>query len=269
MFKSLISAFSMYSKIPMPKIEWIEENRRYSLCFFPLIGLIIGLLEFLWGNFYTYNLILKTENKYCFYISETLYSAVATVIPVIVTGGIHLDGFCDVLDAKNSYADKNRKLEIMKDSHIGAFAVIGLAVYFIMQFGLYSMTKSSIIYCYLFFFIISRALSGIGAITLKCAKKSGTLQSFSEPADKKVTLTVLISIYIFCIAFLFCYDWIFGAGVLLSSLLSFLYYRNFSYRKFGGITGDLAGYFLQICEISMLLTVVLCDIFEKRFLLWL
>lgn len=267
MFKSLISAFSMYSKIPMPKIEWSEENRRYSLCFFPLIGLIIGLLEYLWGDFYSYNAILKLENKYYFYISPTFYSAIATLIPVVVTGGIHLDGFCDVLDAKNSYADKNRKLEIMKDSHIGAFAVIGLAVYFIMQFGLYSMTRYSVACCSLFIFIISRALSGIGAVTFKCAKKSGTLQDFAKPADKKITLIVLISVYIFCVVFLFCFDLMCGIGILLSSILSFVYYRNFSYKNFGGITGDLAGYFLQICEISMLAAVLLFDSVEG--VLWL
>ena len=48
-----------------------------------------------------------------------------------------------------------------------------------------------------------------------------------------------------------------------SKTKSFVYYRNFAYKTFGGITGDLAGYFLQICEISMLGVIVLCDILER------
>lgn len=253
MLKSLISAFAMYSKIPVPEIEWNEKNHRYSLCFFPLIGLVTGLFEYLWGTF-----------CYIFQIGTLLYSAVSVIIPVIVTGGIHLDGFCDVLDAKYSYADRNRKLEIMKDSRVGAFALIGLVSYFIVQSGLYSeITSEHAFISSSIIFVISRALSGIAAVTLKCAKKSGTLQSFSEPADRKITIGVLISVYILCIALLIYLDTLCGISVFTVSILSFAYYRSFSYKTFGGITGDLEGYFLQICEISMLAVIVLCDILER------
>ena len=253
MLKSLISAFAMYSKIPMPEIEWNEKNHRYSLCFFPLIGLVTGLIEYIWGAL-----------CYALQIGTVLYSAIAVIIPVIITGGIHLDGFCDVLDAKNSYADREKKLEIMKDSRAGAFAIIGLAVYFTLQFGLYSeITSEHAFMSSGIIFVISRALSGTGAVILKCAKKSGTLQSFSEPADRKITLVSLILIYASCILFLIYLDFLCGISVFFVSALSFLYYRNFAYKTFGGITGDLAGYFLQICEISMLAVIVLCDILER------
>lgn len=253
MLKSLISAFAMYSRIPVPKIEWNEENHRYSLCFFSVIGLVIGICEYLWGTFCLY-----------FQVGTLLYSVISVAVPVIITGGIHLDGFCDVLDAKYSYAEREKKLEIMKDSRVGAFALIGLALYFIVQCGLFSeISSESSFLSVTVIFIISRALSGIGAVTLKCAKKSGTLQSFSEPADRKITLAVLISVYIICSALLIFADTLCGIVTTVVSVLVFLYYRRFSYKTFGGITGDLAGYFLQICEISMLGAIVLCDIFER------
>jgi len=121
MFNSIVSAFLMYSRIPMPKVEWKEENRRYSLAFFPLIGIFIGIAETLWR-------IVCSRLSF----GNIVFSAVFTVIPVLITGGIHLDGFCDVSDAHASYGDKQKKLEIMKDSHIGAFALIRLAVYLIV-----------------------------------------------------------------------------------------------------------------------------------------
>ena len=102
MLRSLLSAFLMYSRIPVPQVEWKEENRRYSLGFFPLVGAVTGGLVFLW-------------RLLCGNISAGpwIFAAGAVLIPVLVTGGIHLDGFCDVTDAKASYGDREKKLEIM------------------------------------------------------------------------------------------------------------------------------------------------------------
>ena len=46
--RSMIMTFSIYSKIPMPNIEWKEENMKYTMCFFPLVGLVHGLIWILW-----------------------------------------------------------------------------------------------------------------------------------------------------------------------------------------------------------------------------
>ena len=43
----MIIAFSMYSKIPMPRIEWNKENMKYTMCFFPLIGVVTGAIIYL------------------------------------------------------------------------------------------------------------------------------------------------------------------------------------------------------------------------------
>ena len=54
---------------------------------------------------------------------------------LLVTGGIHLDGFMDTTDARSSYGDREKKLAILKDSHVGAFAVIGCSFYLILSAG--------------------------------------------------------------------------------------------------------------------------------------
>ena len=97
MLKSMLSAFLMYSRIPVPQVEWKEENRRYSLCFFPLIGVVQGIIFTLWR-------ILCTKLNF----GEILFSCVAVFIPVLVNGGIHLDGFCDTSDMLASYGDKEK-----------------------------------------------------------------------------------------------------------------------------------------------------------------
>ena len=87
--ESLIVAFSMYSKIPMPQITWTKENMKNTLCYFPLIGAVIGALLWLW-----YWLCGIAG------FGVMLQAAVAVLIPVLVTGGIHLDGFRSAASAK-------------------------------------------------------------------------------------------------------------------------------------------------------------------------
>ncbi|MGN0639005.1 MAG: adenosylcobinamide-GDP ribazoletransferase [Huintestinicola sp.] len=249
LIKSLISAFSMYSRIPMPHIEWKEENRRYALCFFPFIGAVIGGMLLLWR--YIADLLG---------VGEVLFGAVCTVIPIAVTGGIHLDGFCDVCDAKASYAPREKALEIMSDSHIGAFAAISLGIYLLLECAFFAEVRDFktmlVIACV---FVISRTLSGLAAVTFKCAKKEGALQSFARPAHKNATITVLIIMLILCCGIIVYIDPAAGAGGIIGGLGAFAYYRSFSYKRFGGITGDLAGYFLQVCELVSLICIVIAE----------
>ena len=65
------------------------------------------------------------------------------LVPVFVTGGIHVDGLLDTSDALSSWQERSRRLEILKDSHAGAFAVITAAVYFIAWYGAYSQLFNS------------------------------------------------------------------------------------------------------------------------------
>ena len=85
---------------------------RYAMCFFPVIGAVIGGLLSLW--------ICLTGDS----TGSLFRASVAVLIPLIVTGGIHLDGLLDTADALSSYKTMEEKLEILKDSHTGAFAII-------------------------------------------------------------------------------------------------------------------------------------------------
>ena len=104
MIRSLLIAFSTYSRIPVPQVEWTEENRRYSMCFFPLVGLVTGLV--LWGW-------LALCDHFGFHL--LLRGAGAALIPLAVTGGIHMDGFMDTVDAQASWQPAEKRLE-MADS---------------------------------------------------------------------------------------------------------------------------------------------------------
>lgn len=243
---AVVIAFSMYSRIPMPRIEWTKERMRYMLCFFPLVGAAIGAGMLLWMRF---GRMLAGDGNF--------FRAVLVMIPVFVTGGIHLDGFLDTADALSSYKPIEEKLEILKDSHAGAFAIIFGASYFLLMFGLYSEVTAEQMRLLAVGFVLSRALSGLSVVLFKKAKNSGLAASFSDMAQQKCVGAVMIFVILLCGAALLALDPVLGGAVLLAAAAVFGYYRWMSYRKFGGITGDLAGFFLQVCELMMALFVVI------------
>lgn len=240
--KSLASAFLMYSRIPMPRVEWKEENRRFSLCFFPLIGAVTGGLILLW------QWICGLPD-----IGVFVNAAVCVLIPVLVTGGIHIDGFCDTTDALASCADRQKKLAIMSDPHIGSFAVIGLCAMFLLQFSLFCEVRNFAVTAV--GYVLSRALSGLCAVTMKSAKNEGALQNFVKPAHRKITLFTLIIIALASSAGMFILNIYAGAAACAAAVICLLIYRITAYRNFGGITGDTEGWFLQITETALLAAV--------------
>ena len=182
-YHSFLIAFSMYSKIPMPQCEWNEENMAYAMCFFPWIGVAIGGVTWLWGMFGTY-----------LGLSSAFYTVILTLIPWFLTGGIHLDGLLDTADAMSSWQERERRLEILKDSNSGAFAVITCVVYFMFYYGVYSQISARALAMIPFTFCLSRTLSGLAIVTFPKAKKTGSVSAMARGAkDRQVKATMCVS----------------------------------------------------------------------------
>lgn len=244
MLESFVIAFSMYSKIPMPRVEWSEKGMRYSMCFFPLVGLVIAGAGI--GIFYGLNAL-------CF--GQAFVAVALTLLPILLNGGIHMDGFLDTVDAKRSYRSKEEKLEILKDPHAGAFAIIYCGVYLLLTFGVFTEVKESLILTVVCGYVFSRILSGLSVVTFPKAKKEGSLATFADAAKKRVKGILFLELAL-CAGVTIWISPVLGSACIVSGLLVFWYYYQMSKKLFGGITGDLAGYFLQLCEICWLLTAV-------------
>lgn len=248
--QAVIIAFAMYSKVPMPRVDWSKENMKYAICFFPLVGAVIGSVYL--GVFYLCDLL---------HIGNTLKTIVLVLLPVLITGGIHVDGFIDTMDAKSSYAERERKLEILKDSHVGAFAVIGSIVYFLLNIGFTSEIEKESVFIIAMGFVFSRALSGYSIVSFKGAKKDGLLATFSNKASKRIVQIVMIIYLIAVMAGMFIANYIVGSFCIFVGFGCFFHYRNMAYKEFGGTTGDLAGYFLQVCELFIVMAAVVAQVF--------
>lgn len=245
--ESLVIAFSMYSKVPMPKVNWTKENMRFSMCYFPLVGIFCGGLALLW---YYMALVLG--------VGEIFRAVLFTLIPVFVTGGIHMDGFLDTVDALSSWQSPEKRLEILKDPNSGAFAVLFCGVYLLSYAAIWSeIEEAQATGVLAVSFLYSRALSGFSVTRFCCAKNSGLVATFANMSDKKRAGRILGAQAFLYGAAMLLVDWRYGAAAVLAGLAVFAYYRSMSYRKFGGITGDIAGYFLQLCEIAMAFAVMI------------
>ena len=253
LLRSIAVAFTTYSRIPMPVFEWKDEDMKYSMCAFPLTGVVLSALSFC-----VYHLLISLR------AGNLLLSVVMTVLPLLYTGGIHMDGFMDTTDALCSYGDRAKKLDILKDPHIGAFAVIHALIYVLFSLALWNelirlnvegYAENMLFYLVMTGYIMSRILSALAVVSFKKAKDEGMVSDISKAQDRKCR-GILIGITTVFTALLVACTGMYSLCVIAPSVFTFLYYRRTSYRSFGGITGDLAGWFLQICELSILFTAV-------------
>lgn len=253
LLETVAVAFAMFSAIPCPQPVWNEKNMRYALCAFPLIGAVCGLL--CWG----WILLMQAVSA-----PLALQTAGLCIIPVLVTGGIHLDGYADTCDALASCAPPEKKREILQDPRCGAFAVIRLCCWFLAYAGLCATASWNArqIWCMGLAFVLERCLSGFAIATFPMAKNTGLAHTFAAAAHKKRVRLVLMTASVLLAVALCLMGGLTGiVMVLAAGWILWRYYRT-AVRQFGGITGDLAGWFLQRAELWMLGAMVAVQLLE-------
>lgn len=175
--QSLIIAISMYSAIPMPQIEWREDNMRWSLGCLPAVGLLAGGLLYGWS-------VLGAVTG----MQPVLFGAVAVLLPIVLSGGFHMDGFLDAADGIFSRRDRQKRLEIMKDPHCGPFAVLCCGGLLLLELGrwcqLASVPKLLPLACCLF--TVSRSLTVMAGSRLPYTSTSTLGVLFANRAARGV-----------------------------------------------------------------------------------
>ncbi len=233
----------------MPYFDWKKEDTKYSLCFFPAVGIVIGLITSSW--------MLFADR---FGINVFAYTLVAAAVSLIITGGFHVDGFMDTMDALKSYKDRDEKLKILSDPHIGAFSVIMVILYYMLYLSAISTIRDSGSIIVLgFTFPLSRAMSGLSLLYFRPAKKCGSLEMTREAADKKTVSVFLFGMMILLLGISFFISHGAAAGMAVGACISIYYYRYISYKEFGGITGDIAGFFVCVAELFMAVGITVSE----------
>ena len=243
-FKNIIMAFSMYSTIPMPHIEWDNKKTKYTTCFLPIVGAVCFLLLWSWFEICNY-----------FKINMLISSLIAVAIPKIFSGGLHFDGFLDTCDALFSRRSTEEKLKILKDSACGSFAVLSgvflILTEFISWIIIYSENKLWLLAS--FSFILSRIFAAYSVYKFSKARKDGLAVKFSYPA--KYTTIILCGFLIISLILLYIIANLKMLLILIPMVLLFIYYYFLSKKNFNGITGDTTGFFIEISQVVSIFMV--------------
>ena len=224
---------SMFCAIPAPQ-AWDEKAKDKMLLFLPVVGLEIGLI---WAA------IAWACNRLNLPVMVT--ALILAAYPYIVTGFLHLDGFMDVTDAVKSWRDLERRREILKDSHVGSFAVIGIVLLMIAQFAFFASAPADADFLILIFVpAISRCCSSLAVTGLKPMSTSQYADQ-KKPKSHMVALTVMLCVFLVA-GFLLCGKYVFS---LVGCLAGYGFALHRAYKSLDGMNGDISGYALTIGEL--------------------
>ena len=233
--KTYLHAFfmcqSMFCAIPAPQV-WDEKARDKMLLFLPVVGLELGL-------------IWRALAYVCRMLPPLMAALILSMYPYFATGFLHLDGFMDVTDAVRSYRSLERRREILKDSHVGSFAVIGIVILLLSQFVCFASMKDTAD-CKVLLFIpaVSRCCSALAVTALK---PMSTSQYAAQEKPKSHVAVLLAMLAVFLLGgFLLCGR---QAAALLGVLIGYGFALRRGFKSLEGMNGDIAGYALSIGEL--------------------
>ena len=245
--RGLIIAISTFSRIPAPRVSWEGKAAGRALMFLPVVGVAIGAILLLWHALCT---VLP--------VSAFFQAVGYTILPLLITGAIHLDGFCDTADALASNAEPTRRQEILHDSHVGAFAVIAVVIYILAFVGLATELDNSwpAAVSLAAIFVVSRGLAGLATLWAPCIGSSRFAVAFRNPRLKTSSTVVLVLwVAVGAALLVVCGCWP-GVVALLIAALLYLLAQFWLVRQFEGFSGDLAGWLIQMIELGALAGLV-------------
>lgn len=234
----LLTIFSIPSKTRVD-----EESVAGSMAWFPVVGFIIGLLlAGLW-------LLLGVR------FPPFLTSLVVVSFLAIITRGLHLDGLSDTIDGLGGGYTRERRLEIMKDSHVGAFGVIAIVFAILFKtFAIYGLPERTRMEALILFPVLSRFAMVLVAWKSRYARREGGLgRNYVEYLDGKTLVFALVSTIAIAGFLLFPTGFIVLVIVIAASLGMSAFFRI----TLGGVTGDVLGAVNELSEILGLLLLVL------------
>lgn len=244
--RQFFSALKFLTIFPTPdkNVEGPEQVGR-SIAFFPVVGLIIGIV--LGGFSYLLRFILPYQ----------IVSALLVTGLVLLTGANHLDGLMDTCDGMAPGCTRNERLAIMEDPHVGAFGIAGACLVLIIKYAVFMFTAAMAML--LIFPVLSRWIVTATILIFPSAKNSGTGSSVKLEAHWSGFLIASVITLVLCI--ILC-GFLKGIALMISTaaliMLTALYFKSL----YGGLTGDNYGALIEVGEIFVLLLYIIFTFYK-------
>jgi adenosylcobinamide-GDP ribazoletransferase len=256
--KGLIMSIQFFTSIPIPyEVPMDRDHIEKAIKTFPLLGLMQGMFY----AFLLYGLIQWTP------LSPLAAAFFVWLALIVLTGGIHLDGWMDASDAFFSYRDRQKRLEIMKDPRVGAFGVLSVMVLLSARFlFIYEISLRAFDATFVLIILIpylSKSVMGILLIKVRAAKEEGLGTLFKRAATQHTLWIYPVYMVLVLGGILLLYP-VATSGVLLlmgMTILSLLFAARKVVKWFGGITGDVIGASVEGVELVLWMTLWLWHYF--------
>lgn len=233
-FKGFALAVSMLTTVPFFKIhDFFKGINGYAVMFYPLVGFLLGLV--LWA---VHSLLAP-------YAPSLHVGIIIFVLWVLLTGALHLDGFSDTVDGL--YVAKEKALRVMKDSHVGGMGMIMSATFLIAKAS--SLANFEAFYLLPIILMLSR-LNIVLAIYFYPYISENGMSTLAKEEFTKTQLFIALFYSLVIVAFFNMYL------ALVSALLVLFVIKSFFIKRYGGFTGDIYGFSIEVTEL-VLLNVIL------------
>lgn len=221
------------------RTDWRDDDFSRSVPYFPLVGLVMGLF-------------MGAVNYGLVYIATpTFMRAVLLILAeLVLIGALMYDGFMDTSDGVFSARNRERMLEIMKDSHVGSNAVIALVALVLLKLAAYqALEPVALSYALVAVYVTTRTFMVLYIVNYKYARKTGIGHMFTAYARPAYTY----------IAFAICLALVYGCGLayLATAVATFIicqFIARYLSSQLGGLTGDTYG-FLTECGMVIYLNL--------------
>jgi len=237
-----LAALQFLTAIPVPwRSEAREGDLGRSAGYFPLIGLIIGLI--LSGLAWLFDLLLPA-----------LADALLLVAMVILTGAMHLDGLADTCDGIAGHKTPEERWRVMRDSRAGAFGIVGVVLLLLVKYvSLNNIPQVSLMSTLILMSVVSRWAMTYAIFAYPYARESGMGKALKQGTNwLRFTVATLITVAVAAgLARLT------GLAVILVIWLVTTLMATYFKNKFAGLTGDNYGALNEIAEVSVLIFMVL------------
>lgn len=233
---------------------WTAEDFGRSTRFFPLVGLVLGICYALAAWILVSVLGMRA-----------LTAALLLILPLLLTGGLHADGFMDTADGVFSGRERERKLEIMKDSRVGSFGVVAFVLLMFLQFALLlDMSPPLLVPVFFVMPIIGRMAMVLAVSCFPYARADGRGKTFADMADRRTVAIAAVTTSVLVIPI----GLLATLALVIGIVFSLLFCRWMT-AILGGVTGDVYGAATVLTETIVLVVFSLASSYSNVWgLLW-
>ena len=248
-WKCFLLALGFFTRIPVPNfVDFQESDLNHSTKYFPLIGIIVGLVG-------AASFAISAQ-----FLPQNVAVLISMVATIYLTGALHEDGLADSADGIGGGWTSEQILTIMQDSRLGTYGAVAL---FLMLFAKFQLLSSLNLYLLPFALIAGHALSRLSAVYVMATLNYTKPEGKAKPLATQISLVDLAVASVFgLLPFFAMIDLLlinnhsstmvikFVLMVLIPMLLSWFWWRRKIYKWLGGYTGDTLGAMQQMVELA-------------------